>query len=182
MISETKPNLLQYFWQVTYAHTIAWFAAGAFAMFFMNYAELFEVPPLSHFMRPTDSPIVSLAMILQMLRGMLIALFILPLRKAFFEENHGLIKLGIITVGFFYVCTFGPGIGSFDGYIFTTLPVFIHLVGLPEMILYVLSFVGILHISHKYAHKKAMTIIPIILITLIGYISISGFMTALNQG
>jgi len=172
-----KSNIAKYFWQVTYAHTIAWFIAGVFAVFVMNYEYHYQGAVLSIFMRPTNDPIVYLGMFLQIFRGLLVALFILPLRKEFFEEKYGLIKLGVITVGLFYVCTFGPGLGSFDGFIFTSLPVFYHLLGIPEMLLYTVTFIGILHISRKYGHKKIVNITAVIVILLISINSIFMFMS-----
>ena len=172
-----EKGLVKYFWQVTYAHTIAYFIAGIFAMAFLNYAELFGTGFWA-FMRPTDEPIIILGPFLQIFRGVLIALILLPLRKTFFEEKHGLIKLGIITVGLSYLSTFGPGIGSFEGYIHTNIPARYQIIGIPELLLYVLSFIGILGISIKYAHKKIVTIISIILVSLISLMSIMGFVMA----
>ena len=175
-----QKKLVQYFWQVTYAHTIAYTIAGVFAMTVMNYEELFVTVFANSFMRPTDEPIVFLGQSLQIFRGLLIALFLLPLRKTFFEEKHGLIKLGIITIGLSYLSTFGPGIGSFDGYIHLTIPFKYQLLGIPELLLYVLFFIGILHISQKYAHKKIITILSIIIVALIIFMSIYGFMMAIK--
>ena len=174
---EKKQGLVKYFWQITYAHTIAYFIAGIFAMAFLNYAELFGTGYWA-FMRPTSEPIILLGSILQVFRGILIALILLPLRKTFFEEKHGLIKLGIITVGLSYLSTFGPGIGSFEGYIYTNIPAKYQIIGIPELLLYVLLFIGILGISIKYSHKKIITIISIILVLLIGLMSIYAFLIA----
>ena len=175
---ENKNCIVRYFWQVTYAHTIAYFVAGIFAMIFLNYAELFGTGYWA-FMRPTNHPLISLGPFLQIPRGIVIALFLLPLRKVFFEEKYGLINLAIITIGLFYVSTFGPGIGSIEGYIYTTIPAKHQIIGIPEMLLYMLLFIGILHISKKYAHKKILTITSILLIVLISFMSIMGFIMAL---
>ena len=171
-------DTIKFIWKVTYAHTIAFFLVGVFAMVFMNYEELYLQEPLSFFMRPTTDPIVGLGMGLQIFRGILMALFIYPLRKAFFEEQYGYWKLGLIVLGFSVLATFGPGIGSFDGYIFTTLPLNIHLLGYPEAIIWILSFIGILYVSNKYEQKKIVRIAPIVLISLIVFMSIMGILEA----
>ena len=174
-----KDNLLKYFWQITYAHTFAYFVAGIFAMSLMNYKELFATDIISSFMRSVDEPIIVLGgTVLQIIRGIIIALIILPLRKIFFGEKYGLIKLGLIIFGFSYLSTIGPGIGSFEGYVYTIIPVMYQIWGLPETLMYIGLFIGILYLAIKYEHKKIMTVLPIILMVFLSLMGIVGFLTA----
>jgi len=152
--------------------------AGIFAMAFMNYEELFLTEPLA-FMRPTTDPIVALSMILQLLRGIIYGLVLYPLRKAFFEEHNGYFKLGMIFLGLTVLGTFGPAPGSFDGYIFTNLPLAYHLLGYPEALIWIISFVGILKISNKYEHKRIVRILPFILVGLIIFMGVAGYLVAI---
>jgi hypothetical protein len=175
---EKKFNAVTYFWQITYAHTIAYFLAGLFALVVLNYRELFATEIMSTLMRPIDDPLVPLGLPLQIFRGIIIALVILPLRKAFFEEKHGLLKLGLIVVGLSLLSTIGPTPGSFEGYIFTKIPCTYQIWGYPEAIIYVLLFIGILKVSIKYEHKKIITILSIIIMLLIILSGIMGFMAA----
>jgi len=173
-----KDNLVQYFWQITYAHTIAYFIAGLLSKIFMNYDELWATEIMSSFYRPIDAPIISLAIFLQMPRGILIALFILPLRKAFFVENRGLLKLGLIVLGFSAISTIGAVCSSYEGYIFLKLPLEIHLIGYPEILFYISLFVGILYVSQKFVHKKIIIISSITLMIFIGFFGIMGYLAA----
>ena len=175
---EKKSLTVKYFWQVTYAHTIAYFIAGIFAVLVMNYRDLFATEIISSFMHPVDSPIVALGPALQIFRGILIALIILPLRKTFFEEKHGLIKLGITIIGLSLLSTIGPTMGSFEGYIYTKIPYMYQISGYPEALIYVLLFVGILKISIKYPHKKIITVLSVVFMVLISLMSIMGFVMA----
>jgi len=152
---EKKCNTVQYFWQIIYAHTIAYFIAGIFAVVAVNYRELYSTEIISSFMHPVDTPIVALGPFLQVFRGIIIALILFPLRETFFEEKNGLLKLGLIVIGLSLLSTIGPTMGSFDGYIYTKIPYMYQILGYPEAIIYVLLFVGILAISIKYAHKKS---------------------------
>ena len=170
--------MAKFIWKVAYSHTIAFAVAGIFAMLFMNYAEFYVQEPLSLFMRPTTDPLVVLGMPLQLLRGIIVALVIYPLRKAFFEEKYGYLKLGLVVLGFTVLATFGPGIGSFDGFVFTTLPLNIHFLGYPEAMIWIISFVGILYVSNKYEHKKIVKILPVIIIILIIFMGVMGYMDA----
>jgi hypothetical protein len=105
----------------------------------------------------------------------LLALVLLPLRKTFFEEKHGLIKLGIIIIGLSLLSTIGPTMGSFEGYIYTKIPYMYQILGYPEAIMYVLLFIGILHISIKYSDRKIITVLSITIMLLIGLMSVMGF-------
>ena len=175
---EKKQGLVKYFWQVIYAHTIAYFIAGVFAVLVMNYRDLYATEIISSFMHPVDTPIVALGPFLQIFRGILIALILLPLRKTFFEEKNGFLKLGITIFGLSLLTTIGPTIGSFEGYIYTKIPYIHQILGYPEAILYVLLFTGILSISTKYADKKIVTVLSIICVSLICLMSVTGFIMA----
>jgi hypothetical protein len=175
---EKKSNVIKYFWQIIYAHTIAYFIAGIFAVVVINYRELFSTEIISLFMLPVDTPIVALGPLLQVFRGIIIALILLPLRKIFFEEKYGLLKLGLIVIGLSLLSTIGPTMGSFDGYIYTKIPYMYQILGYPEAIIYVLLFIGILYLSIKYAHKKIITILSIFIMILICLMSIMGYAMA----
>jgi hypothetical protein len=176
---EKKFNAIKYFWQITYAHTIAYFIAGFLAVSVMNYRELFSMDIISSFMLPVDEPVVALGgTFLQIFRGIIIALIILPLRETFFEGKYGLLKLGIIIIGFSLLSTIGPTMGSFEGYIYTKIPYMYQILGYPEAILYVALFIGILGISKKHENKKIITILPIIIISLISLMGIMGYIMA----
>ena len=175
---EKKSNLVQYFWQIVYAHTIAYFVAGIFATVVINYRELYSTDTISLIMLPVDTPIVALGPLLQIFRGILLALILLPLRKAFFEEKNGLLKLGLVIFGLSLLSTIGPTMGSFDGYIYTKVPYMYQILGYPEAIVYVALFIGILSISVKYAHKKIITILSILITALICLMCILGYTMA----
>jgi len=167
-------NTVNYIWRVTYSHTIAYFIAGVLAFNIMDYTTLFSLDAMS-FMRPTDEPIIPLAMGLQVFRGIFIALILLPLRKVFFEEKHGLLKLGLVMVGFSLLFTFAAAPGSFEGFIYTQIPVLYQIIGYPEALVYSSLFLLLLHFSNKYGHKKIVNISAIIFILLICLMSVMGF-------
>jgi hypothetical protein len=175
---EKKSNVVKYFWQIMYAHTIAYFVAGIFSVVVINYRDLYSTEIISSFMHPVNTPIVALGPFLQIFRGIIIALILFPLRKTFFEEKNGLLKLGLIVIGLSLLSTIGPTIGSFEGYIYTKIPYMYQILGYPEAIIYVLLFVGILAVSIKYAHKKITTILSILIMALICLMSIMGYIMA----
>jgi len=174
---EKKQSLGKYFWQVTYAHTIAYFIAGLFAVAFLNYREIFASEMFSN-ARSVDDPIVAIAPSLQILRGILIAFVLLPLRKHFFEEKYGFLKLGLLILGLSVLSTYAGAEGSFEGFIYNTLPFRYQINGYPEAILWILIFIGILAVSKKYEHKKIITVLPIVFMVLIVFFGVMGFLHA----
>ena len=144
----------------------------------MNYRDLFATDVISSFMKPVDETIVVLGPVLQIFRGILLALVLLPLRKVFFEEKNGLMKLGVIILGLSLLSTIGPTMGSFEGYIYTKIPYMYQMLGYPEAILYVLLFIGILHVSIKYAHRRIITLLSILIMALICFLGIMSFVMA----
>ena len=173
-----KSTIVNFVWKISYAHVIAYFLAGIFALAIMNYQELFSTDSLSLIMRPTTDPIVALGPALQVLRGILLALAIYPIRKSFFEEKHGYKKLSLIVLVFSLISTIGPTIGSFEGYIYTTVPAMYQILGYPEALLYISLFVGIIFMANKFEHKKITRILPIVLVCLIILMGIMGYILA----
>lgn len=178
---EKRKGLLKYFWQVTSAHTISYFIAGIIAVAFFDYREWWASEYISAFYRDIESPIVVLGGgFLQVFRGIIVALILLPLRKTFFEEKYGLLKLALIVFGFSVVSTYGAVITSFEGLIYLKVPLIYHLKGIPEGLIWLSLFIGILFISIKYSHKKIVTIISIIIVALIALMSIIGYFGAMG--
>lgn len=175
---EKKFNVVKYFWQIVYAHTIAYFIAGLFALVVMKYKELFSMEIISSLMRPVDEPIVALGPLLQIIRGIIIALILLPLRKTFFEEKDGYKKLGVTIIGLSLLSTIGPTLGSFEGYIYTKVSYKYQLLGYPEAILYILLFIGIIYVSKRHENRKIITILSVIIMLLISLMSIMGYVMA----
>ena len=165
---EKKQGLVKYFWQITYSHTISYFIAGIIAMVFIDYREWWATEAFTAFYRDIDSPIVALGGgFLQIFRGLIVALVLLPLRKTFFEEKYGLLKLALIILGFSIISTYAAAITSIEGLIYLKVPLIYHIRGIPEGLIWLSLFIGILHISIKYSHKKIVTILSILIVVLI---------------
>ena len=178
---ENKKGLIKYFWQITYAHTISYFIAGIIAMAFFDYRGWWSSEYISAFYRDIESPIVALGGgFFQLFRGIIVALILLPLRKTFFEEKFGLLKLALIVFGFSIVSTYAAAITSIEGFIYLKVPLIYHIKGIPEGIIWLSLFIGILFISIKYSHKKIVTILSIIIVALITLMSIMGYFGAMG--
>jgi len=98
MTDKYKENF-KFAWRITAAHTIAYFCAGFFVSYVIDYKTWFSNGAISSFMLPTDTPIVALGPALQIIRGLIMALVLFPLRKVFTDEKYGFLKLGILVLG-----------------------------------------------------------------------------------
>jgi hypothetical protein len=166
----------KFIFRITVAHTVAYFFAGIFALVVMNYREHFASDSLGLLMLPVDSPMVALGPGLNIVRGVILGLILFPVRNMILGDK-GFLKLAIITFGLSFISTIGPTPGSFEGYIYTKLPVQYHLLGIPETLLYVAMFVGIPYLWYR-TEKKYYNVIALVLLILIFLMSFAGYMQA----
>lgn len=143
---------LVFIWRISALHTIAYFIAGLFAITFMDYSAEFGSETMSKLMLPVDHWQVAIGLGLQPIRGIIIALVLWPFRETFLADK-GWIKLAFLILGLSYLSTIGPTIGSFDGYIFTSVPLKYHLLGIPETLIYIFLFTSILPVWYKYSSR-----------------------------
>ena len=167
-----------FIWRVSLTHTVAYFVAGIFALSFMGYKEKFVSDIMSSIMRPVDSPWVAIGSGLQIIRGIIIALVLLPFREILISRN-GWLKFAGLILGLSYISTIGPTFGSFEGYIYTKIPLQYHLLGIPETLLYVSLFTTLFHLWYKKPNKLwnivlTISVILIVLISFLGYLSSIG--------
>ena len=182
MNMENKKSTPLFFWQIISAHTVSYTIAGVIALYLFNYRALWEMEAMSVFYRAIDTPIVALGPFLQIFRGIIVALILLPLRKTFFEEKHGLLKLGLVILGFSIISTYGAVIASFEGLIYLDLPLSVHLWGIPEGLIWLSLFIGILKVMIDYSHRRVVLISSVIAVLLICLLSTFGFLAALATG
>ena len=174
MTVNNKENF-KFAWRIIAAHTIAYFIAGIFAVNVFKYKELFSSGIMSLFMKPTTDPIIALGPCLQIIRGVIMALVLLPIRKVFTEEKYGFLKLGLLIFGLSVLSTFAAAFGSIDGFIYTKLSFIEQIIGYPEAFLWIILFIGILWIFYKF-EKKTINIIAVVFLILIVLMGIAGYL------
>ena len=165
-------------WRITASHTIAYFIAGIFAILVLRYDEIFGTGGLS-FMRPTDSPWVAAGPGLQVIRGLLLSLFLFPFRSVFFESKNGWVKFWLLSFGLSYLLTISAATGSFEGIIYTIIPIKYHLIGIPEIILYLTLFTVFIWGWYKKPNK-IFSILSITLVSIISLMSLMGVLASLG--
>jgi hypothetical protein len=178
LINENKNHFKTFVWRITATHTIAYFAAGIFALLVLKYNETFGVGILS-FMRPTDSSWVAAGAGLQIIRGALLALFLYPFSTIFINTKKGWVKFWLLSFGLSYLLTFSAAIGSFEGFIYTNFPMRYHLLGIPEVLLYLTLFTILMWGWYKKP-KKIFNTLSVISVLLIALMSAMGALASLG--
>jgi hypothetical protein len=168
--------MVKFIWRVASAHTIAYFIAGLFAISFLNYDELFNVGSLS-FMRSTDTPWVAAGPGLQIIKGILLGGVLYSFRSIFLETKNGWIKFWGLIFGLSYILTLSAAAGSYEGFIYTTIPLKTHFMGLPEILLYTTLFSVILWGWYKKP-LKAFNITAIVFVSVIVLMSTMGVLAS----
>jgi hypothetical protein len=121
-------------------HTVTYFVFGVLALFVLDYARLFAETDLRFLMRPISDPMVIAGPLLQPIRGLLFGAMLFMLRETFFATRGGWLRLWLVLVVFGILGAPGPAPGSLEGMIYTKLPLWVHLKGLPEIVLQTLVF------------------------------------------
>jgi hypothetical protein len=135
-------------------HTITYFVAGILAYTLGGYEKTFSEPPLSYLMRPTSDPLVMAGPLFQPIRGVIFASALYPLRSVLFVERRGWLILWWLLLALGVLSTFGPGPGSVEGMIYTTIPPLKQILGLWEVILQSLLFSVILFYWVNHPEKR----------------------------
>jgi hypothetical protein len=124
-------------------HTVTYFITGVLAFFVFDYPHLYAETSLKYIMRPTTDSLVMAGPLFQPIRGVIFGIAFFILRRSFFGQNRGWLLMWVVLVCLSILGTFGPTPSSLEGMIYTTLPVRLHLIGLPEVLLqsFLLSFI-----------------------------------------
>ncbi|MBD3669609.1 MAG: hypothetical protein HUJ29_02460 [Gammaproteobacteria bacterium] len=169
----------RFLWRVTASHTLTYFIFGLLAASLFDYRSWFETESLKGFMVSMDAPQVAAGPALQLLRGVLFALVLWPIHQAFLQPERGWLYLWILFIGLAILGTAGPSPGSIEGVIYTQLPLFYNVFGLPEVLLQTLAFS--LMLTQWYRHPTPWwnrimipAIVLIVLMSLLGYMVAAG--------
>ena len=124
-------------------HTVTYFIAGVLAFAVFDYQHLYAETNLKYLMRPTTDSLVLAGPLFQPIRGMMFGMVFFILRRSFFSQSKGWLLMWVVLVCLGILGTFGPAPSSLEGTIYTILPLRLHLIGLPEVLLqsFLLSFI-----------------------------------------
>lgn len=134
-MSATPPTFRQVTSKTIVVHTVTYFVAGILAFLLLDYEVMFSETELRFLMRPTDSRWVMAGPLIQPLRGLLFGVVFYLLRDVFFARRNGWLIMWLVLVVVGFLSTFGPTPGSIEGFVYTSLPPWLHIKCAPEILL-----------------------------------------------
>lgn len=125
--------------KVTLIHVLTYFLVGMAAAIALDYEALFAEPVVRDYMRDFGSVSLFVGPVVQVLRGLIIAAVLLPFRRVL-SAPLGWLWLWLLLIGIAILSTAAAAPSSIEGVVYTRLPLWYHLIGLPEMLLQTLLF------------------------------------------
>ena len=161
-------------------HTVTYFLMGLLAFTFLDYAGRYADPTVAILMRHTDEPLVAGGPLLQVVRGLLFGLAFYPLREIVFARKHGWLILWLVLVIVGILSPFGAAPSSIEGMIYTVLPMWFHLVGLPEVVIQALLLAVLTSYWINHPEKKWLNWVLGIAFALVVLLSTMGVLAGMG--
>jgi len=166
--------------KATVVHTVSYFVVGLIAFTFFDYRSRFADPVAANMFRQTDHLLVSAGPLFQVLRGFLFGVAFHFLRDIIFPRKYGWLILWLILVIVGVLSPFGAAPSSIEGMIYTVLPPWFHIMGLPEVLIQsgLLAFLTCYWVNHP--EKKWLNWVLGIIFVLCILMSTLGILDALG--
>jgi hypothetical protein len=140
LFKESSKQFFVFTFKVIIAHTLTYFIFGLIMSNIFDYQEIWNQEVVKDFMRPMNSPWIMIGPFLQPIRGLLFAIGIWPIREIILSRKYGWLILWNIIIIFGILSTPAAAPCSIEGLLYSQLPLWFHLIGLPEIILQSLAF------------------------------------------
>lgn len=134
-----SPPTWRFLLRTTGIHAVTYLVVGIVAALVLDYESLFAEPVVRDYMKPFGSVALFVGPAIQVLRGALTALVLLPFR-ALLGARWGWLQLWLLLVVVGILSTSAAAPSSIEGVVYTRLPLWYHAVGLPEMLVQTLAF------------------------------------------
>jgi hypothetical protein len=149
-----KKEIFGYIARFSLVHVLTYIAAGVAFMYLQNYAGVFATSKHFANFRPTDSPIVRAAPLLQFLRGSFFAAILYPFYQKIIGSKHGWLMLFAVLWGFTLLGAVSATASSIEGMIYTNATLAEHLLGIPEVTIQMLLFSVLFFLWERKVYKK----------------------------
>ena len=153
-MDESKTTFVGVTIKTVITYTVTYFIFGVLASTIFDYGTLFATTSLNLLMRPTSDPMVMAGPLFQPIRGLLFGIVFFLLRDILFGRKNGWLVMWIMLVFVGILGTFGPTPGSIEGMVYTTIPLAVQLIGLPEVVIQALVFSGVLFYWVTHPQKR----------------------------
>ena len=161
-------------------YAVTYFLVGMVASLVLDYAQLLSRPVISDYYLPYGTVNLAVSAASQLLRGALFGAALLPFRGVLAGSRWGWLYVWGIFVIIGILGTPSAAPSSFEGVLYTRLPLWFHLIGLPEMLLQTLAFSVLLHQTLRTRTRplapglqKSMRALAVACIAFLGYTAVS---------
>ena len=153
-------------------HTVTYFVIGLLSFLFLNYSARYADPTVAVALRPTDHPLVTAGPLFQILRGFLFGIAFYALRDVFFLKPRGWLTLWLVLLIVGVLSPFSAAPGSIEGIVYSRLPIWFHLMSLPELMIQSFLLAFLIHYWVNHPEKQwlnlSLWILFAIIILLVG--------------
>lgn len=170
--------------RTTLVHTVTYFVIGLLSFLLLDYNARYADPAVAVALRQTDHPLVTAGPLFQVLRGFLLGIVFYALRDSIFPKHRGWLTAWLIFVIVGIFSTFGAAPSSIEGVVYTTLPIWFHIMSLPEILIQSFLLAILTHYWVNHPEKKWLSIlfgtlfVIIVLLALLGALSALGYLPA----
>src|SRR5512135_1510739 len=126
--------------RVIVAHTLTYFIYGIVMSQVFDYNAIFARQIIRDYMLPIGQRNVFLHLLMQPVRGLIFAVALWPIRELLLERKQGWLILWGLLVSIGILSTPAAAPSSIEGMVYTKIPMWYHLMGLPEIALQTLFF------------------------------------------
>jgi hypothetical protein len=170
--------------KTTLVHTVTYFLVGLLSFLFLDYSAKYADPAVAVALRQADHPLVTAGPLFQVLRGFLFGIAFYALRDVIFPKRSGWLTLWLVLLIVGILSPFSSAPGSIEGVVYSTLPMWFHIMSLPELIIQSFLLASLTHYWVNHPEKRWLSIsfvtlfVIIVLLALLGILSALGFLPA----
>ena len=154
-------------YKTTVIHTVTYFVIGVLSFLFLDYGARYADPSVAVALRQTNHPLVTAGPLFQVLRGILFGIGFYVLRDLIFPKPRGWLTLWLVLLIIGIFSPFSSAPGSIEGVVYSTLPMWFHLMSLPELIIQSFLLAFLTHYCVNHPEKRWLTISLAILFMMI---------------
>ncbi len=162
MKEKTAKSIAIFLLRVIVIHFLTYYFFGMLASRVLHYETILSLPVIRDYMLGYGDASVVWGPLIQPVRGLILGCVLLPFRNFLAEKKYGWIYLWLVFVGIGILSPPAAAPCSIEGIIYTRLPLWYHLIGLPEILLQTLVFSILVHLYMRYPDKLLESLPPVI--------------------
>lgn len=148
--------------RVIMVHFLTYYFFGMLASRIFHYETILGLPVIRDFMLGYGDASVLWGPLVQPIRGLILGIALLPLRGWLAGQNRGWLYMWLLFVGIGILSPPAAAPCSIEGVIYTRLPLWYHLMGLPEILLQTLTFSFLVHLYMRHPEGIVQSLPPVV--------------------